>query len=397
MKNGTIMFLVKLVSKKRNYFSIGRDYSNNLSIVVHSDTLFSAICNNFRKLYGKIELEKFLKEICQHETEESRLRISSSFHYIDVYKNNKITDTIFFVPRPLIRFPFTAEAQDYLDKNPKIFKKIDFISLEVANKLKENKQIDFSQYHILGRRYLVANEDLKKLGLDQFLSLLKDSNLNLEKIERIIRNKISIYEILDEQKVRIDRKTHESEPFMWSKLKLLISSYYLNEVERIDYKLVPGYYFIFDSSQLSPEINSKLRASITFIIDEGIGGRRSSGCGLVDDVEFIKLDNSFPYFDLFDSKDAGMFMNLSLVHPKLEDMKDIKFFNIFGRSGYIYSLETTSERFNDIKFIEEGSLFKKKVRGSFIQVASDEFISKHHEVFKNGIGFYLNLGILEVE
>ena len=92
-----------------------------------------------------------------------------------------------------------------------------------------------------------------------------------------------------------------------------------------------------------------------------------------------------------------MFMNLSLVHPKLEDMKDIKFFNIFGRSGYIYSFETTSERFNDIKFIEEGSLFEKKVRGSFIQVASDEFISKHHEVFKNGIGFYLNLGILEVE
>ncbi len=391
------MFLTKLISRERNYFSIGKDYSNSLSVIVHSDTLFSAICNNFRKLYGKSDLERFLEKINQSEKNDHFFKISSGFHFIDIYKDNILADTIYFIPKPLIQFPFTDETQKYLEQNPKMFKKINFISLEVANKLKGNNQIDFSQYHIIGGRYLVANEDLEKLGLNKFLTLLKKSNLNLEKIERIIRNKISIYKILDEQKVRIDRKTHESEPFTWSKLKFLISSYYLKEAEPIDYKLVPGYYFIFDSSKLTDEFNSKLRASINLIKDEGIGGRRSLGCGLVDAVEFIELDNSFQYFNLFDSKSDGWFINLSLVYPSSEDIKDIEFFNIYGRSGYVFSMENNTERFNDVKFIEEGSLFKRRVKGRLIQVASDEFISKYHKVFKNGIGFYLNLGNMEVK
>lgn len=389
------MFLVKLICKKRNYFSIGKDYSKNLSIIVHNDTLFSAICNNFRKLYGKSDLERFLKEVCLNE--DVPFKISSGFYFIDIYKEDILADTIYFISKPLIRFPLTAEAQGYLDQNPKIFKKIKFISLEVATKLKRNEQIEFSQYHILGGEFLVGNEDLEKLGLIKFLSLLNNSDRRLEKIERLIRSKISIYEILDEQKVRISRKSHISEPFFWPKLKLCISSYYLNETERINYRLIPGYYFILDNPKLTDEFTTKLRASIKFIIDEGIGGRRSLGCGLIDDIEFIELNTKFHYFDLFDFRTDGWFMNLSLVYPNPEDIQYIKYFNIYGRSGFVYSVENNSERFNDVKFIEEGSLFKKRVRGRLIQVASDEFISKYHEVYKNGIGFYLNLGDLEVE
>ncbi len=398
MNSGLQMFLVRLVSKERNYFSIGKDYSNNLSVIVHSDTLFSAICNNFRKLFGKSELERLLGVINPSDEEKKPfLSISSGFHFIDIYKDEKLEDTIYFVPKPLIRFPFMAESQKYLDQNPKIFKKIDFISLEVVNKLYAKEKISFSQYHIIGGKYLVDNEDLNKLGLTKSLSLQIKPDSRLEKIERVIRNKISVYEILNEQKVRINRKTQESEPFTWPKLKLFVSQYYINEDKRIDYKLFPGYYFIFEILNLDEELSNKIKASITLIMDEGIGGRRSLGCGLVDDVELIELDNTFLFSKLLNSEPDGWFMNLSLVYPSFEDLQNIEFFNIYGRSGYVYSIENNSARFNDVKFIEEGSLFKKKVRGKLIQVASTDFTSKYHEVYKNGIGFYLNLGKLEVE
>ncbi len=399
MNNGLQMFLVKLISKERNYFSIGKDYSDILSVIVHNDTLFSAICNNFRKLYGKSELESFLEEInSASEIENPVFKISSSFHFIDIYKDGKVEDIIYFIPKPLIQFPFTTESQEYLDQNPKMFKKIEFISLELARKLKENKKISFSQYHIIGNKFLVDNEDLEKLGLIRFLSLLSKPDPNLERVEKVIRNKISIYEILDEQKVRINRKTKESEPFTWPKLKLSVSSYFINEEKRIDYELVPGYYFIFDDSHLDPEIRNKIRASINLIMDEGIGGRRSLGCGLVDDIELIELNETFAYYNLLiDSNIDGWFMNLSLVYPSLEDLQNIEFFNIYGRSGYVYSIESVSARFNDVKFIEEGSIFRKKVRGKLVQVAPADFSSRYHSVYKNGIGFYLNLGNLEVK
>ncbi len=398
MNNGLQMFLAKLISKKRNYFSIGKDYSNSLSVIVHSDTLFSAICNNFRKLYGKSELESFLEILnSASENEDLLFKISSSFHFIDIYKDSKVEDTIYFIPKPLIHFPFTTESQEYLDQNPKMFKRIEFISLEIASKLKENKRISFSQYHIIGNKYLVDNDDLEKLGLSKFLSLLNKPDPKVERIERVIRDKISIYEILDEQKVRINRKTQESEPFTWPKLKLCVSSYFINEEKRIDYELVPGYYFIFDHSNLGHEIRNKIKASINLIMDEGIGGRRSLGCGLVDDVELIELNEMFAYYNLFDSNVDGQFMNLSLVYPSLEDLQNIEFFNIYGRSGYVYSIENISSRFNDVKFIEEGSLFRKKVRGKLVQVASADFSTRYHAVYKNGIGFYLNLGNLEVK
>jgi len=393
------MYIVKLISKKRNYFSIGKDYTESLSLVVHSDTLLSAICNNFRKIYGNNALEDFLNLIIgMEDNSEQFFRLSSCFHYIDIYRDNEYYNTIYFLPKPLIKFPFDESSQEYLEENPKILKKIQFISFEILRKLQQGQQISLSRYHVLDDIYLLDEKDLDLLGLEQFIALIDDSNAKLEIIERAIRRNITISEVVDEQKVRINRVSGESEPFTESKFKFYASKYYEKESEKeINFQLIPGFYFLLDFSGLNNEITNSIFSSIRLITDEGIGGKRSVGCGLVDEIDVKKMDENFEYFTLFNNKDTVYFTNISLVYPSVEEIEHVKFFNIYRRSGFVYSVDNNSQRFNDVNFIEEGGIFDKQIRGQLIQVASDEFITKYHKIYKNGIGAYLNVGDLEVD
>ncbi len=393
------MFLAKLISKERRYFSIGKDYTRSISLVIHSDTLFSAICNNFRKIYGNGKLEEFLEILKKSEEKnESILELSSCFHYFDVYKQGEFLKTIYFLPKPLITFPFDDLSQEIVDENFKLFKKIKFISLEVARKLQNNEKISFNQFLNMVCCYLLDREDLKIMGLSEFLTLLEKINLNHEKIWRAINNRISIFEIMEEQKVGISRGTNESEPFIWPKMKFNKSIYFIrNGEERINYEIIPGFYFLFNCSNLNEELRNEIYSSIKLIMDEGLGGKKSLGCGLFDDVEMIELDENNQYYKLLSENSLEYFINLSLVYPNKEDLENIEYFNIFERSGYIFSADTNSLRFNDLKLIEEGGIFNKKVRGKLVQVATDDFIKKYHKVYKNGIGMYLNISKIGVE
>ncbi len=393
------MYIIKLVSKERNYFSIGKDYTGSISSIIHSDTLFSAICNNVRKLYGNSSLKECLAHIIELENSESEFfRLSSCFHYIDIYRDSEYYNTIYFLPKPLIRFPLDEKSQEYLDENPKSLKKVQFISFEILRRLQQGQNISLSQYHIIDGNYLVHEKDIELLGLKGFLSLIDNSNAKIEKIERAIRRKVTIFEILDEQKVRISRTSKESEPFTWPKFKFHISKYYVKENgSEINFQLIPGFYFLLDYSGLANELINKILSSIKLITDEGLGGKRSIGCGLVDNIDIKELDENFEYIDLFKEEDKGYVTNISLVYPSLEEIQNVKFFNIYGRSGFVYSVDNISQRFNDVKFIEEGAIFEKQIQGKIIQVASDEFIGKYHKIYKNGIGVYLNIGKGEVD
>ena len=390
------MLLVKLISKRRNYFSIGKDYTNSISVVVHSDTLFSAICNNLRLIYGRSVLEDFLTAISENSAvNKTPFRISSCFHYVDVYRENELVNSLYFLPKPLIRLPFDPVSQQNLNESSKLFKKIEFVSFEIFKKLQQNKEISFSRYHILDKKYLLDDKDLEDLGLEKFL---KPSDEPLPSDYEAINKQISIFEILTEQKVSISRLRKESQPYLWQKMKFRKSRYYIKvDGKRIYYELIPSFYFLFDCSGLEDHYLEKITAALLLIADQGLGGKRSLGSGLVDKVEFIEIDSSFPYGTLFEQKKDGLLINISLVFPTMEDMEKILYFKLFGRSGYIYSPESSSIRFNDLMFVEEASIFGEEVAGKLVQVASEKFKSENHEVYKNGIGFYVNIGVIEGE
>ena len=384
------MHLIKLVAKDRNYFCIGNDNTKTVGTIIHSDTLFSALCNNLRKIHGKEVLEDILMLMKSNSNEDvPNLRLTSAFHYVDILEGETWKATLYFVPKPFMRLPLDKKSQKFLEANPKVFKKIKFVSLGIINLLQRNQPIKLSAVHIFAGEYLVSSEEVELLGLKKYLELQEPNNQELLAIHR----KIQFHEVIEEQKVGIDRKTGESKPFTWEKLSFLTPSYHVFEgSQRRHYSLIPGFYFLLDLSKLPPEMSLKIKTAISLMKDEGIGGRRSTGSGLFDEVEFKQLDDVDSLNHIFESSESNLFMNISLVYPNHVDLKNLKYFNLFNRSGYVFSSVSKSQRFQDVTFLEEGSIFAQKIRGSLVQVASGEFQEKFHDVFKNGIGFYLNLG-----
>ena len=384
------MHLVKLVAKNRNYFCIGTDNTKSVGTIIHSDTLFSTLCNNLRKIYGKEVLEDFFRLIKSGSNENiPKLKLTSAFHYIDIYEGETCKSTLYFVPKPFMRLPLDAESQTYLEANPKVFKKIKFVSFGIIDLLQRNQFIKLGSVHIFAKEYLVSSEEVELLGLKKYLELQEPINKELLAIQR----KIQFYEIVEEQKVGIDRKTGASKPFIWEKLSFLTPRYHIFEgSEKRNYTLVPGFYFLLDLSKLPPEASLKVKTAISLVKDEGIGGRRSTGAGLFDEVEFKQLDEVVSLNHIFELLGSNILMSLSLIYPNHADIKNLKYFKLFNRSGYVFSSVSKSQRFQDLTFLEEGSIFTQKISGSLVQVASREFQEKFHEVFKNGIGFYLSLG-----
>ncbi len=401
------MYLIKLISKTRNYYSIGEDHAGNLSTLIHSDTLFSALCNNIRLLEGKEVLKEFLAAVQDSlKTGDGWFKLSSCFHYIDIYKDQKQLSSLFFLPAPLKRFTFTEEAQSYLEGNPKLFKKVEYLSSNTARKLQKGEPLSFNAFYLLDDSHLLDDKDLEILGWKKWVQKKIPHEHDTEFIA--IKEKIKLLRQVEEQRVRIKRcgfniSEAKSEPFTRSKLYLTRSNYFIrSEDARLIHELVPGFYFLLDPSGLKEAHVSILKAAIKLLTDNGIGGERSLGAGLFDDVVIEPLEKEPNLNDLFSNGEESNhreFMNLSLVYPATPkiDMKHVKFYSLLDRTGYCYSLDSKTQRFLDVKFIKEGSVFTGKIKGKLVQVASKEFARTHHEVYKNGIGFYMNIGPNQAE
>jgi CRISPR type III-A-associated RAMP protein Csm4 len=292
-----------------------------------------------------------------------------------------------------MQLPFDPKSQEYLTNNAKLFKKINFVSLDVIKTIQDGGELSFSEVHIIDNVYLVTDKDLAQLGLSPFLELAENPESHLKPQKKAIDRKIAIYTIMEEQKVRIDRLSQESEPFTWSKFKFQNSKYYvLSQDEPLFYELQPGFYFFLAIQGFPSEWVEKITSAIRLIADEGIGGKRSLGCGLVDAIELTPINDEFEYNSLFNDVKGNNYINISVVHPTADDMDFIPFFTLYDRSGFVYSMDNTSTRIKDCKFIGEGSVFTKKVQGKIVSVAPEEFKKNNHPVYKYGIGLYVSVG-----
>ena len=100
------MKLIKLFVKDGSKFHFGQRKLNSTDVIFHNDSLFSAIMNNYVKLYGNIP--------------QKVPRLSSVFHFSE--------DTLFF-PRPFIKLDIDLDIKD--------IKKIKFISKGVLDNINQ--------------------------------------------------------------------------------------------------------------------------------------------------------------------------------------------------------------------------------------------------------------------
>ena len=199
---------------------------------IHSDTIFGGLCNTYRLLYGREELEELLDKF----KEKPPFLISSAFPYYEQV-------TFFPLPKSTNFSEYGIE-----DKYVKKYKKIEFVSFNIIKSLLKNElEKHLDENNIIQGKILVTAEEKEKIT------------------ENIWKEK-------ETPRVVIDRKTNAS------------NIYYFGEIE---YCNKCGLYFLIRF--IDKGIKNRIKASIRLLGDEGIGGDRSYGKGLFN-ADFEKFE-----------------------------------------------------------------------------------------------------------
>lgn len=286
------------------------------SVYIHSDTLFSGICNNYALLYGDAELKTFLEKA----ENQNMLKLSSAFPFWDNH---------LYFPIPKNQIP-----------EDKMAYKIKFIELT---------------------------------GFEMLLAGRKLEGLISESIPVIPRKKhpTNPWELLNVPRITLNRlNNHPTEEggFFHS--------------GRVSYRKSAGLFFLF---QINDILEAKrFEASIRLLTENGIGGDRSVGYGLMEFHQFESINISVP-----EDADAETSLSLYYPAPKETGNMDEAYYELIERKGYIYSQSNLTLRRKTVRMFLEGSVFPKipDRRGQFKDVKPDIF--EAHAVIRFGYFFGL--------
>lgn len=315
--------------KPRGSFHLGEKEMalEKTSSYVHSDTLFSAICNAYRLFYGNEELKKVLKLF---EDREPPFLISSAFPYID---------EILLFPMPK-----NIDFSDYT--KDKKFRTVEFVSRTIFERITGGEDI---KEHIIGENLVQGNHVL--VTSEERSKLRNDKIWSTKEVPRVV----------------IDRKTSAS------------NIYHFGEVS---FAKNCGLYFLMDWRM--KEYEKKVEATIRVLGDEGIGGDRTYGKGLFKaDFKEIEMNtepgNQFVTLSLYYPK-----------KEEISILKD-RYYELINRGGWIYSLEAKNLRRRTVRMFSEGSVFKfadmskSGLYGGLADVKPEGI--DLHEVYRYGYAF----------
>jgi len=295
---------------------------------VRSDTLFSAWAITYARL-GQ-DLDTLLKRF--QEENEPPFRLSSTFIYQETSGEKS---TIYYLPRPKnppINYPIGKDldiAKDY--------KKLDFLPLELWQKW----------YQDVG----FIKDDL---------SSLKDRYSDC-------------YEIQKQPKVAIDRLTRTTNLYHTAFVRY-----------RSEENNKSGLYFLIELNDLTLE--NDLKASLSLLGEEGLGGERSSGAGRFE-PSWHDLDEQWQKLVKFKGNAQSLIslywddQLISLEHSSYE---------LQEHGGWITSSAKNQRRKKVIMFAE-GSTFREIPIGKLANVTPHEFAQ--HQIYRSGIAVSLPIKI----
>ena len=293
----------------------------NVNATCHSDTLFSAICHEFVKLYDELELDDY-KDLF----EDGKILISSMFPY----KNEDL-----YLPKPSVIVE-RSNTKEVEYSNKKKMKKLEFIKLSDFKRylgcLKSGEPFDFNESEYEFAKY----SDNAKVAL----------------------------------------RTDESEDFDDGKR----NNNKIYHVGTYSFCEDAGLYFIvrFEDEDEIARFD-KIVESLGY---SGIGGKRSSGYGKfkvisceVPPSDMLELLN----------KKAEYNMAISLVSPdenELEQDFSSCYYNLINRGGFIYSTDyaDTMQKRKNLVMFKEGSCFDVDLSGTIQDVSN----GGKHPVYRYG-------------
>lgn len=319
------------------------------SVLLHSDTLFSALCLTLLELGEKLPslLERFPRYRFTQGQPAERLpgnppfRISSAFPFWA--ENGKAS--VFFLPKPFLR-PNLHPADDN-PRQAKALKKIQFVSQHVFEALLANEQIDLQASLQDGKIWLTPSEK-QLIGIEK---------LWLEETQ---------------PHVAIDRKSNASQVYA---------------VGQVRFTAGGGLFFLVDyqDEAWQPLLEKALRA----LGDGGIGGERSTGHGQFS----LQVTEDF---HLKTPPKTNAFTTLSLCWPTPEEVQngllDAAAYGLLLRLGWIGAPGGMNLRRRGVRMLAEGSVFSRQPQGALADVKPldpEEVPNVSHNVWRYGLAFSL--------
>lgn len=343
---------IKLYPPSPGRFRLGSVGLGATDDFVHSDTLFGGWVNAFVNLYGAAALPPV---IAVFETGQSRF--SSAFHFADIWQNGQYNQTLSFFPRPFLR-RFFASATDSEDPSQKKkLKKLRYVSLELLRQMLNSAApdptgewrfiTDLMAHTIFDGEYAVAANELS------------------EHLEHQLQ-KVRFKNVFDVPKVKITRANPRSEDLFYE------TDCFFNRLQLESYELQPGFFFLAQLPE-DEQLNQRLLSALRLLADEGLGGERSSGAGVIERLELAP-------FDWNTSGSLGMLLSLTLPAPET-NLKQIISGQTLVRGGYVGN---TNRRKNRCQMLQEGSIVQLPFQGTVVSDAPDSL--------RFGQAFYFQFG-----
>ena len=319
---------------------MGLDENSSLyqtSDIIHSDTLFSALVS----ICAKTSPDDVEDLIASFKSPKDGMKISSAFYCLQLLQNEKELKKIFFLPKPTY---LDLVNEDVLER--KKVKNVRFISKTVWEKglLPQEWTLRNGCYIIRGG-FVLHTEDLAY-----------DLALRIE----------TISEIKTAPKIADHARQKRDNIFFQTDLLLGYTGLDQEELIELGYpeayrlEIQPHFYFLLESNLFGERqrLEKLLILLLEVLVDEGIGGAISTGCGQLVGYEILPFS-----FDLEEDEGETVYCtSLSLIAPQDEsDLRGVRRGKVQVRGGR----NTASDgRLKRIKMFTEGTVIEKQVTGS---------------------------------
>jgi len=333
--------------------------------ICHSDTLFSAICHSWLRLYGEDNLGELLAAFWQagEDDIEPPFCLSSAFPFITI--EGKL---VYYLPKPEIpplNVDYEHPRRAEIDKKLKLLKDIDWITKEF-----------FEAWAAVDKRTSKVEDSLSDLEC-HYDSVKAESESLDECMKTAIRPRVAL-----------DAVSRESRIFFFGVLRFMEGS---------------GLYFLVKWRKADRVVwENKLKAVVKLLGETGLGGERSSGYGAFK-PEWNSLEMRLPDRP----ETANGLITLSLWYPNKNDLTqgiELGQYNLVSRSGWASSpLLKRAYRRKVVTMFNEGSTVeragvdpfgatRRRITGRLVNVTPERLIDEGgygHRIYRYGFAFTL--------
>ena len=321
------------------------------SVILHSDTLFSALCLMLLELGEDLDglLGDFPRVYFEDGNPPKALPGNSPFLLSSAFPFwaraiEKEVERVFLFPKPFLKLQRQTEADPKQAKN---LKKVQFVSQSIFESWLTGKLLDFREEDLIqGKKVWVAPSEKKAMGVDRLW--FEDTQPH----------------------VSVDRASSASQVYAVGRVRFVGRS---------------GLFFLVDyiDEAWRPVLEKALRA----LGDSGVGGDRSSGNG---QFELEILED----FSLALPENAKAFATLSLFWPSESETQSgilsKASYGLIQRRGWIGAQGGMNLRRRAVRMLTEGSVFLREPAGALVDVKPldpEEVPNVSHDVWRYGLAF----------